>query len=352
MKRAAYLVHCPACSSKLQTLLIGLTMLFSLGVTTTLDAQENYLDNPPKGFIYPPLHPAGVDLVTKELAPRVYALVSSRSPVNNGGFVVGDRGVLVIDAGINGAMAAQIQKAVRQTTSTPIRYLINTNHLPDHTFGNYEFPSQTQIIAHRATAEIVQSTDFEQRKKRPALKQVLNSDISVVADVQLRVPDTVFDHYLRLDLGGVVVELHHFGAGNTLGDTVVYVPEARVAWTGNLVVGRGSIPPMFEGRAGAYLETIARFKRALEVDTIIPGHGALVSGAILSRYVSYISELLDGVRAAVRRGQSLQATLDSLPLGEAFLVPDGTRNMDRVRAFWAGMHRLNVFATYRDLSGT
>ena len=71
---------------------------------------------PPAGWLPPPLDPAGVQLQTKELGPGVYALLSSRPPVDNSGFVVGERGVLVIDAHINGAMARQIQAAVRAVT--------------------------------------------------------------------------------------------------------------------------------------------------------------------------------------------------------------------------------------------
>src|SRR5258708_39046685 len=71
----------------------------------------------------------------------------------------------------------------------------------------------------------------------------VDNDRTVFGDVRLRLPDVVLDEYLELDLGGRVVELYHFGHGNTPGDTVVYVPEARVAWTGNLIVGEGLIEP-------------------------------------------------------------------------------------------------------------
>ncbi|HBK81520.1 MAG TPA: MBL fold metallo-hydrolase, partial [Nitrospinae bacterium] len=106
----------------------------------------------PGGFV-PPLDPTGIELKTKRLAPGVYALLAGHGAVDNSGFVVGDRGVLVIDAHINGAMARQIQAAVRRVTDKPILYLVNTNFHGDHTFGNYAFPASTQIVAHRKTAE-------------------------------------------------------------------------------------------------------------------------------------------------------------------------------------------------------
>src|ERR1700687_2814063 len=88
------------------------------------------------GFILPPIKPTGARLETKELAPGIYGLLASKPPVDNSGFVVGEHGVLVIDAHINGTMAGLIQTAVRQVTDKPILYVVNTNYHGDHTFGN------------------------------------------------------------------------------------------------------------------------------------------------------------------------------------------------------------------------
>ena len=79
-------------------------------------AQIPDLSRRPEAFIPPPLHPGGVRLETRRLAEGVYALVSDRTGVDNSGFVVGERGVLVIDAHINAEMARQIQAAVRAVT--------------------------------------------------------------------------------------------------------------------------------------------------------------------------------------------------------------------------------------------
>jgi cyclase len=96
-----------------------------------------------QGFFPPPLNPTGARLETKELAPGIYGLLSNKPPVDNSGFVVGEHGVLVIDAHINGAMAGLIQTAVRQVTNKPILYVVNTNYHGDHTFGNSAFPQET-----------------------------------------------------------------------------------------------------------------------------------------------------------------------------------------------------------------
>jgi cyclase len=300
----------------------------------------------PQGFIPPPLNPAGVRLETKELAPGVYSLLSSKPPVDNSGFVVGEHGVLVIDAHINRAMAGLIQTAVRQVTDKPILYLVNTNYHGDHTFGNYAFPQETLIVAQQKTAEIMR--DFEGEKR--FLLATVDQDPTVFGDVRLRLPDLVLDEYLELDLGGRVVELYHFGHGNTPGDTVVYVPEARVAWTGNLIVGEGSIPFLIEGGAGEYLETMAKFAHTLEVATIIPGHGLLCSGGIFGRYLPYLSELIESVRKSIRAGQSLQQAIAATPLWPQYSQGAGSEMAPFV-AFRAGVHRWNVWRTYQGMAG-
>lgn len=309
-------------------------------------AQESEGLAGPEGFFPPPLHPAGAQLETKQLGPGVYALLSDKPPVDNSGFVVGERGVLVIDAHINGAMARQIQAAVRRVTSKPILYLVNTNFHGDHTFGNYAFPAETRIVAHRETAGRMRGFGHEKK----VLLALVNNDPTVYSDARLRLPDVVFDDYLRLDLGGRTVELYHFGPGNTPGDTVVYVPEARVAWTGNLVLGNGTIPFLIEGGAGAYLQTIARFAQTLGVETIVPGHGSLISGAVLGRYLAYLNGLIDSVRAATRAGKTLEVTLAQTPLPGQF-APAADSPFAPMLPLVAGIHRWNVQRTYLDLNG-
>ena len=328
--------------SLLRAFIATFVLAIVVGVVGPVAVQAQDAFNAPEGFIPPPLHPAGVELETRQLAPGVYALVSNKPPVDNSGFIVGERGVLVIDAHINGAMAQTIQDAVRRVTDKPILYLVNTNYHGDHTFGNYAFPAATTIIAHRATAERMR--DFEHEKQ--FLLLTVDGDESVFADVRLRLPDVVFDDYLRIDLGGRMVELHHFGPGNTPGDTVVYTPDAKIAWTGNLVVGEGTIPPLFEGGAGTYMQTIARFAEEIEVETIVPGHGALTSGAIRGRYLAYLNDLIGDVRAAFREGRSLDETIARLALRPAYAVDADSPIAGLVGEF----HKLNVQRTYLDLA--
>ncbi len=320
--------------------ILGLLAIVSVAgsVGGELGAMERLIKFPP-----PPIHPGGVVLETRELAPGVYALLASRPPVDNSGFIVGQRGVLVIDGHINAAMAGQIQDRIREVTEKPILYLVNTNFHGDHTFGNYAFPDETLIVAHRKTAERMR--EFEREKT--FLLPTVNNDESVYGDVELRLPDIEFDDYLKLDLGGRVVEIYHFGPGNTQGDTVIYDPLAKVAWTGNLVIGL--TPPiafLIEGGAGVYMETITRFAKTIDVQTIIPGHGLPATGEILGQFLAYLSGLLQSVRSAVDNGWTREETVLRSPLPESYAPPADSP----LAEFIAGVHRWNVNAIYPEIS--
>ena len=339
-------------SKRFRVGLAALAMAATLSVTAGAAADQQIARGsaaafvPPAGFTLPPLHPAGVDLATKRLGEGVYALLTSRPPVDNSGFIVGDKGVLVIDAHFNGRMARKIQAAVRAVTDKPILYLVNTNYHGDHTFGNYAFPAETTIVAHRKTAEIMR--DFEAEKK--FLLGTVKNDKSVYGDAVLRLPDLTFDDRLTIDLGGRVVEIYHFGHGNTPGDTVVFEPTTRTAWTGNLVLGAGTIPWAIDGDMPAYLETIGRFAARLDVATIVPGHTLPASRAILGKYQRYIRELLAAVRDAVGSGRSLDQTLAAFGLDESYLPPADSP-LAAVRPLMQGIHRWNVKMTYLEQIG-
>lgn len=167
----------------------------------------------------------------------------------------------------------------------------------------------------------------------------MNGDRKVYGDVRLRLPDIVFDETLRLDIGGRVVEIHHFGRGNTPGDAVVYVPEARVAWTGNLVLGVG-MPFLIEGGAAPYLETIQRFADALDVETIVSGHGPIAPRELLDAHRSYLSDLVAVVSDPSRSGGSLETALAVFPVPDAYIPADAD---PQTRAFFEGLHAFNVW---------
>jgi cyclase len=295
----------------------------------------------PDDFAKFELDPTGCELTTEELGPGVYALMSSLYNVDNAGFIVGDKGVLVIDAHICVAMAEQILARVRDVTDKPIRYLVNGNYHGDHTFGNCAFPAETLVIQHRETALRTPWIDDE----KAFLLPTVGDNPALFEDVSYRAPDIIFDDHLTIDLGGQIVELYWFGPANTPGDTITYAPAAKAAWTGNMTVGAFGLA--LESDAPTYLATLARFAQTLELETLVSGHAPLSDADVIGRYMLYFSGLTNGVKKAIGAGLSLAETEDCVALPEAFAPPPSHPRPSIVH----GRHKYNVRKTYLSLVG-
>ena len=298
-------------------------------------------DAPPPGYLPPPLNPTGVVLETRRLSEGVYALLSNTPFADNAGFVVGAESVLVVDSGFNGRIGQQIIDAVKRVTGKPIRYLVNTNAFGDHIFGNYVFPRETRVIASRRTLDALRGTTIPEMAARMA--PTVGGDLSVFAGVELRLADETFDEHWSADLGGRRVEAHFFGAGMSPNDTVVYVPDAKVAWSGNLVFGDGTIPWAQSGGIATYRATLERLSRELAIATIVPGHGALTTGAAITVYRQY----LDEVEVLAKR-----AVGDKVPVNDfvsTATVPETFRIAAPLVPLMTGFHRWNLQRAYREV---
>jgi cyclase len=286
-------------------------------------------------------------LAPHQLGESVYALMANIPPKDNNGVVIGERGALVVDAVINGAIARQIQEQVRRLTDKPVRYLVNTTYHGDHTFGNAAFPDQVTVISSRQNKASMRDLAYEKAMRFGNMR----GDQAALADVTTwRQPDVVFDRYCAIDLGRKIVELWHFGPGNAPGDTVVYVPDAQVAWTGNFLMAAGLPPMLLEGGPGPYIETLEAMRATLPVTTVVPGHGPMGDGhAALEHFLSYLRYLQEHVGEAFGAGLTLDETLERVAMPAQLHLPTTMPDTPESRALVAHLHRLNVLATYREL---
>ena len=268
----------------------------------------------------PPWDPAEVSLMSRELAPGVYAVlpddVGTRDHVaTTAGFVVGDRAVLVVESMVNGRLAAELLGLVRDVTDLPIRYVVNTSYHGDHSFGNYVFPAEAAVVQHAATKAYVDASFEEDR----AFMIGLFGSGRGMESVRRRSADVVVaDSLVRIDLGGTTVEVRHFGFGQTEGDLMVYVPSARVLWAGNAVEGAPPhLPWLLDGRHREMAATLRRVRAFLPDDaTVVLGHDAPAGPEALDFAVGYLEALDAEVAAAVADGLSLEETVAQVRLPE------------------------------------
>jgi cyclase len=307
------------------------------------------LEERPEAYLGPDLNPDGLQLQPEKLADGVYALMANIPPKDNNGVIVGERAALVVDAGVNGAISHQIQAIARQLTDKPLLYLVNTTYHGDHTFGNYAFPSTVTIISSKLNKESMRDLAYEKRMRAGNLR----GNLKAIADVQTwRRPDILFDRFCAVDLGDQVVELWCFGPGNAPGDTIVYVPSAKVAWTGNFLMRAGIAPMLLEGGPAPYIQTLHAMQATLDVATIVPGHGPMGDAApAIDSLLNYLEELQAKVQTGIDRGQSVDEILSAYDVPRSLTLPPQIVAASTINPLNHHLHRLNVLATYRDLEG-
>jgi cyclase len=231
-------------------------------------------------------------LETIELAEGVYTCVGA-SGNSNSGFVVGRRSVLVVDTRLNPSLARELEAAIRQVTDKPITHVVNTHFHGDHTFGNQIFGDRAAVIASTLTRDRLVT---EGESHLEWLSGFFKVDYS---EVEVTPPNTAFDGAMTVDLGGRSVELIETAAGHTGGDVMVWVPEAKALFTGDVLVVN-QIPWLGHSPGTARLMKDLLDLTDRRADTFVPGHGFNVTTVRREKIFSFLGFLQD-VREQVTR---------------------------------------------------
>lgn len=277
-----------------------------------------------------------------ELAPGVYQFLSPDLAGNVQGNSIAietDRDVLIFDTSLLPATAGAVLAKLRELTSKPVRYIVNSHWHPDHTGGNeayvLEFPD-VEIIATAATRQLMEDTQavyvktlqFEAAQGalevRKALKSGRGMDgepLSAAAAGQLRaqlrqedeflieyrkmhskLPTVTFEDRLTLYHGGREFRLLHL-PGHTAGDVALYLPAEHILLAGDLLAY--PVPYCADSHPTAWIASLEALSR-LDTSIIVPGHGPpLQDQRYLHLVLSSLKTLQQQVAAALRRGLTL-----------------------------------------------
>lgn len=248
--------------------------------------------------------------LVKELAPNVYYREAERDKriIANTGWVVFRDYVLVIDANFPWGARA-ILEDLKKTTNKPVKLVFDTHYHGDHAFGNSVWVD--------AGAAIVCSEDCAEeslRKNTPSWAKNPGEGEYSLKPYRLEHPQILFRDRLVLDDGGMRVELLRVGPGHTVGDSVAYLPKQRILFTGDLAV---NAPGNNMADPDADPDNWIRALDALagrDVATVVPGHGALGTLETLRGQRAYTAAIVNGVRAGIQRGASLEQVQKDLDL--------------------------------------
>lgn len=284
--------------------------------------------------------PAPLPFVVKQVAPGVYAAIDGpqHKAGSNAGFVIGDDGVLVVDAFFNLDAARALVAEIHRITPKPIRYVVNTHYHLDHTGGDQALrDAGAIIIAHKNVRGWVRTENVH----------LLGSQITPEFRAQiaaLPLPDVTTDKDLTVWLGSRKIVVQTV-LGHTGGDLSIYVPDARVLFTGDLLWRK--IPPnLIDGSVAEWQATDAQFAAMPDAAHVIyvPGHGDVAQLADVSDFRQYLLDLQRLVAAGRKSGLSGDALVQQIEPKLKALHPDWTIS-DRAAA-------AEVRYTDEELAGT
>lgn len=217
--------------------------------------------------------------VTEEVGDGIYAYIQLDGSwfLNNAGCVVGPEGVIVIDTVGTEKRARTFHAAVRAITDKPAQALINTHSHGDHTHGNFMFAPQTAIIGHTHCRTEILTAGHAVRAMFPSTD---------FGEFPLTPPFVTFDDRLTVFAGELRLDLFYVGPAHTRSDVVVWIPERKLLFAGDIVFNGGT-PFAIAGSVAGWLETIDRLK-ALGVERVVPGHGPVCGPDALDAVADYL----------------------------------------------------------------
>lgn len=250
-----------------------------------------------------PLVPAGK---TVQIADDVYVIPDQRVPlVPNVGIIVGQAGVMVVDTGMGPRNAQTVLAEVRRITDKPILYLACTHFHPEHNFGAQSFPDETTIIY-----SIAERRDLESKGEayRKLFVDLFGDDVRALLEpVVLVPPDVTFERRVEVDLGGRRVVLAHLGRpAHTTGDTVIYLPEEKILFSGGLTPSRFfPIMPDPDSSGEGWIASLEELED-WDVNTVVPGHGEISDARLIGTVKDYLIALRTRVNALAAADKPLE----------------------------------------------
>jgi len=250
-----------------------------------------------------------------QVAPNVYAVVGDLAGQtyendglnNNLGFVVSDAGVLVINTGPSARVARALHAAIRKITAQPVKWVVNVNSQNHYWLGNAYFKSQgATMLASNEAERVMREMGAQQlAANKDLLKEKADGTV-------LTYPTELTADKRELKLGKATVQLLHFGTAHTPGDLVVWLPQQRILFAGDIVYTERLLAVIPISNSANWVQAFDKLV-ALNPKTIVPGHGQPTTIEVARRDTR---DYLSFVRAEAKRildaGGSLQDAVEKV----------------------------------------
>ena len=272
-----------------------------------------------------------------KLSDNAYAYTAEGDP--NSGVIVGDDAVMVIDTQATPVMARDVIRRIREVTDKPIKYVVLSHYHAVRVLGASAYAPE-HIIASRDTYDlIVERGEQDKASEIGRFPRLFQSVESVPPGMTW--PTITFAGRLSIWLGKLEVQLIQLGRGHTKGDTVAWLPEQKILFSGDLVEFDAT-PYAGDAYFSDWPRTLDNIT-AMEPRALVPGRGAALTtpdqvAAGLAGTRNFIADVYASVQAGVAAGQDLnavyKATLTKLkPKYGHWVIFDHCMPFDVTRAY-------------------
>jgi glyoxylase-like metal-dependent hydrolase (beta-lactamase superfamily II) len=237
---------------------------------------------------------------------------------------IGDDGVLVVDTKLAAASDVLLD-AIRQLSSKPIRYVINTHWHPDHVGSNELIAKSGSTIAGGNVSGAI--ADAGEGATVIAHENVLTRMSGQTPPPAFEAWPTVTLFMPQKDIyfNGEPIEILHQPAAHTDGDSLVFFRRSDVISTGDVFTTTG-YPVIRPGDGGGIDGVIAALNRVIEITVpkekqeggtlVIPGHGRLSDEADVVEYRDMVTIIRDRIKSMVDMGMTLRQVQAAEPTAD------------------------------------
>ena len=245
-----------------------------------------------------------------ELTKGAYGYTAEGDP--NSGVIVGDDAVMIIEAQATPKMADDVIAKVRAVTDKPIKYLVLTHYHAVRVLGASAYQADEIITSHKTWEMIMERGKQDWDSEFQRFPRLFHGHESIPG---LTHPTMTFSDKMTIDLGNKKVEIMHLGGGHTRGDAVVWLPNDKVLFAGDLVE-YGATPYCGDAQLKEWGPTLEKLS-ALQPEALVPGRGdALTTAATCQQAILQTAEfttmLYDQALMSVTNGEDLKTCYDRL----------------------------------------
>jgi len=245
--------------------------------------------------------PAPAPLMVHQLKPNVYWIEGGGG---NSGVIVGDKGVIVVDAKTTPAAGKELLDDIAKITPKPVTTVILTHSDGDHVNGLASFPAGITIIAHENNKKEQEAALAAGGRGAPPKDHLPTQVVSKNKE--------------NLKMDGVKLEVLHWVPAHTSGDLVVYLPSEKIVFTGDIIATQRPDPLIHLEKNGSSEGWITTTKgiAALNADTFVPGHGDVQTKADIQKRLADTQAKRAKIKDLVAQGKSLdeiKAAVDPPP---------------------------------------